>query len=92
VAAKRHVVEETLWEAEVKGGALSLDTSIRLTLTNLRAIRDDQWVMLKDCDIVVANKTAQDGTTVGDIEFVKQGAPAVTLSKSTIPIAWPRWR
>jgi hypothetical protein len=48
--------------------------------------------MLKDCDIVVANKTAQDGTTVGDIEFVKQGAPAVTLSKSTIPIAWPRWR
>jgi nucleoside 2-deoxyribosyltransferase len=57
-----------------------------LKLTNLRAIRDNEWVMLKDCDIVVANKTVQeDGTTVGDIEFAKQGAPVIVFTKVTDP-------
>lgn len=82
---KRSVTEETLWEAQIKGGALTLDASITLKLTNLRAMRDDQWVMLKDCDIVVENKAEQSGMIVGDIEFIKQGVPAITFTKVNDP-------
>jgi ribosomal protein L40E len=77
-----NITEEPLWETEIKGAALSLDTSIKLKLTTLRAIRDDQWLMLKDCDIVVTNKTAQN---VGDIRFTKQGAPAIVFTQIKDP-------
>jgi hypothetical protein len=83
--AKRSVTEETLWKTQIKGGALKLDTTIKLKLTNLRAMRDDQWLMLKDCDIIVTNKAAQSGTIVGDIQFIKQGAPVITFTKVNDP-------
>jgi ribosomal protein L40E len=73
---KRSVTEETLWEAQIKGGALTLDASITLKLTNLRAMRDDQWLMLKDCDVVVEIKAEQEA-----IERMKaQGINDITCS------------
>lgn len=53
MAADFTIVEETLWKLQITRGIIKKETET-WKLTNLRAVRGDRYVMLKDCDDVVA--------------------------------------
>jgi zinc ribbon protein len=75
------IKEETLWKTEITKGVFKKETET-WKLTNLRAMRGGQYVMLKDCeDIVVANiNKKRGGASTGDIQFIKQGSPAIIFT------------
>ncbi|HEU4605685.1 MAG TPA: hypothetical protein VFS46_05545 [Nitrososphaera sp.] len=74
------IAEETLWKIQIIKGVFKKETET-WKLTNLRAMRGDQYVMPKDCDDVVAvNMRKKLGASVGDVQFLKQGASAITFT------------
>ena len=61
-------------------------------MTNLRAMRGCQYMMLKDCDDVVAvNLRKKLGVSVGDVQFIKQGAPAIIFAGVRTSTALSKW-
>ena len=80
MAADLTIAEETHWKIQVTSGILKKETET-WKLTNLRVMRGGQYVMLKDCDDIVAvNIRKKLGGSVGDIQFIKQDAPAITFA------------
>ncbi len=80
------IAEETLWQIQITNGILKKETET-WKLTNLRAMRGCQYVMLKDCDDVVAvNIRKKLGGSVGDVQFIKQRAPAITFAGVKDPL------
>jgi len=69
----------------VEGGEKGFMKKEALKLTNLRAIRGSQSVMLKDCEkIVTANVQSKSGKSTEDVQFIKQSRPS-SLMASTSP-------
>jgi len=80
------IAEETLWKIQITNGILKKEIET-WKLTNLREMRGGQYVMLKDCDDVVAvNIRKKLGGSVGDVQFIKQRAPAITFAGVKDPL------
>lgn len=72
------IAEETLWKIQITNGILKKETET-WKLTNLRAMRGSQYVMLKDCDdVAAANIRKKLGGRIGDVQFIK--APAIIFA------------